>query len=140
MINRLDARAALELIGEGRLGRLGCVLDDGPYVVPVNYVSDEQFIYIHSLPGTKIEALRANPRACLQVDEIKNAFEWRSAIVFGTYEEITDAEERDRALQQILNRFPQFTPVETAMSQVQGLPETIIFRLRIEKVTGVTEG
>jgi len=47
-----------------------CIAAGWPYVVPVNYFFDGKDIYIHSLPGKKLDALRANPRACLQVDEI----------------------------------------------------------------------
>ena len=59
-------------------------------MVPINYVLDGESIYVHSLPGRKLEALRANPRACLQVDEVNDPYHWRSAIAFGDYEEVTD--------------------------------------------------
>ena len=72
MIKHLSNEEARALLGECRIGRLGCVDDGGPYVVPVNYVFHDDSIYVHSLPGRKIKALRENPRACLQVDEIKD--------------------------------------------------------------------
>ena len=67
MIRPLSEQEAKTVIKEGRIGRLGCIYDDTPYVVPVNYIFDGTSIYIHSLGGCKIAALRANPRACLQV-------------------------------------------------------------------------
>ena len=70
MITHLTADEARALLASRRVGRLGCVYEGGPYVVPINYVLDGESIYTHSLPGQKIEALRANPKACLQVDEI----------------------------------------------------------------------
>lgn len=139
MITKMESRDAMELLRRGAIGRLGCIIDEGPYVVPVNYVFDGDSILVHSLPGRKIAALRANPRACIQVDEVVNEFEWRSAIAYGTYEEVKDPDERDRLLQRILERFPHFTPVESAMSQVEGIPETIIFRIKVESATGVCE-
>lgn len=139
MIIKLEFKDAMELLGRGSIGRLGCIIDGGPYVVPVNYVFDGETVFIHSLPGRKITAMRANPSICLQVDEVVNEFEWRSVIAFGSYDEVTDDEQRDQILQRILERFPHFTPVESAMSQVEGIPQTIIFRLRIESATGVSE-
>ncbi len=139
MISRLSLEQAKEILHEGRLGRLGCVADGGPYVIPVNYLFDEESIYIHSLPGRKIEALRTNPRACLQVDQIKDEFQWRSAIAYGRYEEIADPAEREQALQKLLVCFPHFTPVESAMAQAEGVPRTVIFRIRIDEITGVAE-
>lgn len=140
MITKLARHEADRVLERGRIGHLGCIVDNGPYVVPINYVYDGKSIYIHSLPGRKITALRANPRACLQVDEVEDEFNWRSVIAFGSYDEIVDADERDRILQQIVDRFPHFTPVESAMAQVEGIPQTVIFRLKIESVTGVAEG
>lgn len=137
MVNELGDREARALLREQRTGRLGCCDGGGPYVVPVNYLFEGDSVYIHSLPGRKVMALRANPRACLQVDEIRDDYHWRSVIAFGRYEEISDAGERERVLADLFKRLPHLTPVESRMKK--GLSETIVFRLRIERITGVYE-
>jgi len=78
MISRLSNEEARGLLTACSAGRLGCVYDGGPYVVPVNYVCHGDGVFIHSLPGRKIDALRANPKACLQVDQISDAYHTRS--------------------------------------------------------------
>src|SRR5262245_42899623 len=90
-----DAQAILR---EGNLGRLGCIAAGWPYVVPVNYFFDGKDIYVHTLPGKKLDALRANPRVCLQVDEIKDSFHWSSVIAYGTFEEVSNEETREKVL------------------------------------------
>ena len=40
MIKRLSDDEAWALLRAGRLARLGCIADDSPYVVPVNYAAD----------------------------------------------------------------------------------------------------
>ena len=126
------------MLDEGRVGRLGCVTDGGPYVVPVSYVFENDSIYIHSLPGRKTRALASNPRACLQVDEIKDEFHWRSVIAFGRYEEITEEQERKWVVRRLLSRFPQLTPVESVPVH-DGQSSVIVFRIRVEEITGVCE-
>jgi nitroimidazol reductase NimA-like FMN-containing flavoprotein (pyridoxamine 5'-phosphate oxidase superfamily) len=138
MINRISSDEARLLLGEGCVGRLGCVVDGGPYVVPVSYIFEDDSIYVHSLAGRKTRALAANPRACLQVDDIKDAFNWRSVIAFGSYEEITDEAERRWALRRLLSRFPQLTPVESVPVH-DGQSSVIVFRIRVEEITGVGE-
>jgi len=138
MIQPLSDAEARSLLREGRLGRLGCVVDGGPYVVPVGYVFEGNNIYVHSLPGRKITALRANPRACLQVDVIENHCHWRSAIAFGRYEEITNEDERNWAVRRLLSRFPQLTPVESVPVH-DGQSSVIVFCIRVETVTGAGE-
>lgn len=130
---------ALELLRECRIGRLGCIDKGEPYVVPINYLFDDGSIYSHSLPGRKIDALRAYPRACLQVDQIETDFNWRSVIAHGTFEEIRVPTERRTVLGKLLVRFPLLTPVEAVMAQDASAPDTIVFRLRVDRITGVTE-
>jgi len=137
MINVLGMRESRELLSEKHSGRLGCCVDGEPYVVPINFLFDGEHIYIHSLPGRKIKALRNNPRACLQVDEIVDSYNWRSVIAYGNYEEITDADEREHVLANLFQHLPHLTPVESKMTE--GVSQTIVFRLRVQKITGVYE-
>jgi nitroimidazol reductase NimA-like FMN-containing flavoprotein (pyridoxamine 5'-phosphate oxidase superfamily) len=136
-IGKLGDAASLAILREGSLGRLGCIADGGPYVVPVNYLFDGQDVYIHSLPGRKVDALRANPRACLQVDEIKDEYHWRSVIAYGNYEEVSDEEAREEILARLFARLPNMTPVESRLAK--GLKETVVFRIKVDEVTGAQE-
>jgi uncharacterized protein len=136
-IGKLGDTDALTILSEGSLGRLGCVSGGWPYVVPVNYFFDGKDIYIHALPGKKIDALRSNPRACLQVDEIKDSYNWRSVIAYGTFEEVSNEETRENVLTRLYSRLPHLTPVESQL--VKGMTGTIVFRIKVEDVTGMAE-
>jgi nitroimidazol reductase NimA-like FMN-containing flavoprotein (pyridoxamine 5'-phosphate oxidase superfamily) len=138
MITRLTTDEARSLLMECRIGRLGCVYEGGPYVVPVNYVLDGENIYVHSLAGRKVTALRANVKACLQVDEVIDEYHWRSAIAFGVYREVNAGPERDRAVALLLSRFPQLTPVESVPVH-DGQSSVILFRIHVNEITGVAE-
>jgi len=140
MISTLSPEESYTLLRGSRVARLGCFDGAGPYVVPVNYVFDGEAIYVHSLPGRKIAAMRENPRVCLQVDEIRGDFEWRSVIAFGAYEELDDLDERAHALSLLLSLFPHLTPVESLMASDATPPSLVVFRIRVERVTGVREG
>ena len=58
MISEIGDRESRELLREQSIGRLGCCGDGEPYVIPVNYLFDGENIYIHSMPGRKIEIMR----------------------------------------------------------------------------------
>jgi nitroimidazol reductase NimA-like FMN-containing flavoprotein (pyridoxamine 5'-phosphate oxidase superfamily) len=131
---------ALELLNSAKVGRLGCVANGEPYVVPINYFFEDGFVYSHSLPGRKIEALRINPRACLQVDEIEHDFKWRSAIAYGNFEEIRVPGERRAILTKLLKHFPLLTPVESTIAHDAASFDSIVFRIRIDRITGAIEG
>lgn len=137
MLTDDEARVLFQL---AKVARLGCIANGEPYVVPINCHFEDNCLYSHSLPGLKISGLRENPRACVQVDEIESDLHWRSAIAFGKFEEITKHNERADVLAKLLGRFPMLTPVESAIAVDGSVPEVIVFRIRIERLTGVSEG
>ena len=139
MITLMKREESLALLRSARLARLGCVADDEPYVVPVNYVFDGECAISHSLPGRKIKAMRAQPRVCLQVDELKDQYHWKSVIAYGMFEEITSPDERARALSVLLSLFPRLTPVESLIAEDANAPAPIVYRVRIDKVSGLRE-
>jgi uncharacterized protein len=130
-----ESRALLESC---RVGHLGCVADGMPYVVPVCYLLSGDAVYVHSLGGRKIRALREDPRVCLQVEEIEDDYNWRSAIAFGRFEEVTETAERERAVRRLLARFPQLTPVESVPVH-DGQSSVVVFCIRIHELSGVCE-
>jgi uncharacterized protein len=140
MMKMLRDDEARKLFQFARVARLGCIVKDEPYVVPINCHLEDDYLYSHSLPGLKISGLRENPRACVQVDEIESDLRWRSAIAFGKFEEVTKPSERADVLGKLLRSFPMLTPVESAIAVDGTAPEVIVFKIRIERVTGVSEG
>ena len=139
MITRMSEEEVRSLLRAGRIGRLGCVADGYPYVVPINYVFDGKSVISHSLPGRKIDAMRASPRVCLQVDEVRDQTRWKSVLVFGTFEELTNAGERAHAMCLLLSLFPQLTPVESLVAKDANAPAPIAYRIRVERLTGIRE-
>lgn len=140
MLRMLSNEEARRLFKTARVVRLGCIVNGEPYVVPINCHLEDDHLYSHSLPGQKISGLRENPHACVQVDEIESDLRWRSAIAFGTYEEIKKSTEREDALTTLLRKFPMLTPVESAIADDGFSPEVIVFRINIDRMTGVSEG
>ena len=140
MMKMLSSEDARKLFQSARVVRLGCIVNSEPYVVPINCHFEDDCLYSHSLPGLKISGLRENPRACVQVDEIESDLQWRSVIAFGKFEEITKPSERADFLGKLLRKFPMLTPVESAIAIDGAAAEVIVFRIRIERLTGVCEG
>ena len=140
MIKNLDEKATRELLNEQRIGHLGCVLENGePYVVPVNYLFKDEGIYVHSLPGQKLDALRANGKVCLQVEKIGKSCRWKSAIAFGEFQEVKRTNKKIEILKEFSARFEHLTPVEAMIEEQWNLGGLIVFRLNIKRITGMSE-
>ena len=140
MMKMLSDDEARRLFQFARVVRLGCIVNGAPYVIPINCHLEDDYLYSHSLPGLKISGLRENPQTCVQVDEIESDLHWRSAIAFGKFEEIINPNERHDVLTMLLKKFPMLTPVESAIAIDGAAAEVIVFKIRIERLTGVSEG
>ena len=137
MVNNLDSEQIEKLLQAARVGRLGCVVNGEPYVVPINYEFRDGAIYGHSLPGLKISALRENPRACIQVDQIESDLRWQSALAFGDFEELQDGAQRQEALTRLMAKYPMMTPVEWSVVHDADTQDIIVFSINIDRRTGV---
>jgi len=140
MMKMLSEDEARKLFQVARVARLGCIVNGEPYIVPINFHFDDNCLYSHSLPGLKISGLREHPRACVQVDDIESDLRWRSAIAYGNFEEIAKPVERADVLSKVLKEFPKLTPVESAIAIDAAAPAVVVFRIRIDRLTGVAEG
>ena len=141
-IEEMTRKASLEFLAGSHLGRLACVNQSQPYITPSYFAYHDQWIYSFSTVGKKIEWLRANPLACLEVDEIANPQQWTSVIVFGRYEELSDSSDnkatRDLAYK-LLQQHALWWEPGYARTVLHGMPrllEPVYFRLSIDEISG----
>jgi nitroimidazol reductase NimA-like FMN-containing flavoprotein (pyridoxamine 5'-phosphate oxidase superfamily) len=131
-----------ELLVRVPMGRLACSLDNQPYVVPVWFVYESKRIFVFSTLGKKIEWMRANPKVCLQADEIGNRANWTSVIVTGSYLELREpqyAAELEHAKEQLAEYAGWWqTPLaQRRESTDDSSIETVFFRIDIESMSGL---
>lgn len=87
-------------------GHLGCIHEGKPYVMPMHYYFDDPAIYLFTTQGMKTHDIDANPEVCLQIEEIHDPLHWRSVIVNGRADRLTEQQDIDRAMQFIKERNP----------------------------------
>jgi uncharacterized protein len=142
LIEEINEQECHEALARANSGRLGCSLNDQPYVIPVYFVYDEGYAYFLGTEGRKIEWMRRNPKVCLQVDEIASETEWTSVIALGTYQELPEPQyssERAHA-RKLLERRPQWWRTAFAEREAKTdkeLIDPLFFRIQISSVTGL---
>lgn len=102
------------LLQRASFGHLGCSRDGRPYVVPMNYAYDGKELFFFTTEGMKTQFIEANPKVCLQVEEVTDPSHWRSVMVIGQAERLTKSEDTQRAMQLIVERNPSLTPAISA--------------------------
>jgi len=145
MLGALSEDEIEDLLKKQTTGRIGCHADGITYVVPINYVYQDGCIYEHSSAGKKIEMLQSNPLICFQVDEIQSITNWKSVIAWGSYKQITEREEMQKVMKEIINHImPFFTDpnvhpshgITESESDVGTSIELILYKIFLDKKTG----
>jgi len=119
-------------------GHLGCAHNGRPYVVPMHYAYDGKELYFFTTEGMKTQFMKGNPQVCLQVEEITDSSHWRSVMVIGRAEELTDRGEMERAMKQISERNPSLTPA-ISVTQLDAWGRAIdiaLYRIQPEIIDG----
>lgn len=142
IVQEMTREENVAVVSAHRLGRLACVRDNQPYLVPFHYAFSDNHLYSFSMQGQKIDWMRKNARVCVQVDEAGANREWRSVIVFGLFEELPETPQwqRDREhawslLQQHANWWEPASLKPSAPSTAVGSP-SVFYRIKIESMTG----
>jgi len=92
-VREMSDHECIDCLKKSHVGHLACAKDGFPYIVPIHFAFGFEKLYVFSLPGQKIDWLRANPKACIQVEERSDHTPWRSVVVTGSYRELPDTSE-----------------------------------------------
>lgn len=143
-----DTEALLQSLS---YGHLACAKKDASalYLVPVTYAYFKKAVYSFSFAGRKIEMLRRHPEACFQVEELSEPGIWKSAIAWGTYEEL-EGEERQRAFKMLLKKLweegerdqPLFMPFRNSaktLERARNEDGIVLYRINIRELSGRME-
>jgi len=142
MVTEMSERECREVLMRASLGRLGCSLDGQPYIVPVYFAYEADYLYVLSTLGQKVEWMRNNPKVCIEVEEIKNESQWVTLVATGHYQELAEpqyAEERQHARELLEKRHRWWLNAlaERQLKSVDDLIAPIFFRIRIDSMTGL---
>jgi hypothetical protein len=145
IINDMTSEECQSLLARASIARLGCSLQDQPYVLPVYFVYEPDYIYVFSTLGKKIEWMRENPKVCVEVDEITSESQWVSVIANGQYQELPVPRyqyeyEHAQKLFAARHRWWLNALAERRMRVRDHEIEPLFFRIRIESMTGLATG
>ena len=137
-IEEMRASEAREVLGQLNFAHLAMAKDNLPYVVPVHYAFDGDDLFVYTTEGKKADIIRVNPEICLQAEDVVDNENWKSVMVFGTAEQITNEDTRQQALDHILKINPRLTPAISIRWMDSWVRENIevIYRIKLRSVTG----
>lgn len=144
MLGELSDTQIQNILSSQAVGRLACSDGNQPYIVPVTYKYDGNYIYGQTNEGTKLQILRKNPNVCFEVDRMMDMRNWQSVIVYGKFEELED-EAAKEAREILFESVFSLTTSSTIHAHEHEVTEQlddrnrvkfVMYRIKIETVTG----
>jgi uncharacterized protein len=141
-VNEITDEECSSFLEHACLGRLGCSNENQPYVVPIHFAYENGYLYVFSTFGQKVKWMRANPKVCVQADEIQNQSKWISVIVYGEYEELPEPQytaERKHASLLLAKRYRWWLNAlgQRQMTVGENSIEPLFFRVRVQSMSGL---
>lgn len=86
------------------VGRIACCYKGKPYIVPITYVYNGEYIYGQTQEGKKMNMLRKNQNVCFETEMMTDMGNWKSVLVYGTFEEL-EGDEAEKAREILSTHF-----------------------------------
>jgi uncharacterized protein len=144
MNDQLSDLQVNNLLSSHAIGRIACTDGTLPYIVPVTYFFDGEFIYGQTKEGMKLELLRKNPNVSFEVDQVTDMANWQSVVVAGKFEELTGVD-AEKAMEKFFDRHFSLTTISAVHPHEHenditftngGRIKPIVYRIRINKKSG----
>jgi nitroimidazol reductase NimA-like FMN-containing flavoprotein (pyridoxamine 5'-phosphate oxidase superfamily) len=147
-----DQQKINTFLQDARIGFLGLSDQNHPYVIPVNYVWDDNYVYFHgSAEGRKNNVMESNPNVsftvCEELGTIANPVPARvdtayfSVFIVGKVEVVESIEEATEVLQLLLHKYvPDYYQAPLAQKHVETYRSSLgspvgVFKIKITDLT-----
>ncbi|MEP6676135.1 MAG: pyridoxamine 5'-phosphate oxidase family protein [Ferruginibacter sp.] len=144
MLGTLSDTQIYNVLSSQSLGRLACTDGLQPYIIPITYVYDGQYIYAQSKKGLKLKLLRKNSNVCFEVDMMTDMNNWKCVLVYGKFEE-PDEKKAGEARQKLYDGVFSLMTGSAVHAHEHAVTDQIddsnrikeiVYRIKIEKITG----
>lgn len=141
-----DRSTAEAILDEGVLCHVGLTADHGPVVIPTTYARRGDELLIHGSPAASwLRAAGKGTPVCVTVTHVdglvlaRSAFHhsmnYRSVVVFGVAERITDPDEKAAALDAIVEHIVPGRTTEVRPTRESEITETLVLRLALAEAS-----
>jgi nitroimidazol reductase NimA-like FMN-containing flavoprotein (pyridoxamine 5'-phosphate oxidase superfamily) len=135
VVRELDASDMKAILARNYVGRLAYQRDGRIDVVPISYAYAERTLYGRTAPSGKSEFFDpAWTPVTFEVDEVDSLFHWRSVVVYGGLEVLSQEESYEEWMRALglLRRL-----VPTTLRNADPAPErSRLFRIAVQEMSG----
>jgi nitroimidazol reductase NimA-like FMN-containing flavoprotein (pyridoxamine 5'-phosphate oxidase superfamily) len=141
---RYDAETVHSILDEGFICHVAFVVDGQPYALPTGYARIGETLYLHGSTGSRL-GLRPGMDVCVTVtlldgivlarSAFHHSFQYRSVMVLGRTELVTDPSEKDAALEALVEHFLPGRSADARAGTRREVASTAVLAVPLEEVS-----
>jgi nitroimidazol reductase NimA-like FMN-containing flavoprotein (pyridoxamine 5'-phosphate oxidase superfamily) len=141
---RYDAESVHSILDEGFVCHVAFVVDGQPYALPTGYARIGETLYLHGSTGSRL-GLRPGMDVCVTVtlldgivlarSAFHHSFQYRSVMVLGRTQLVTDVSEKETALDALVEHFMPGRTADARRGSRRELSATAVLAVPIEEVS-----
>lgn len=146
---RYDAETVESILDEALVCHVGFAVDGRPWVMPTAFARVDEHIYIHGATGNfALRALASGIDACVTItlldglvlarSAFKHSMNYRSVMLFGQLEPVSDETEKREALAAIVDHMSPGRSSQTRPPTLEELRQTLVVRMAIDEGSAKT--
>jgi uncharacterized protein len=143
---RYDRDTINSIVDEALICHVGFSVDGQPYVIPTTHARVGDHLYIHGSVGSRmLKNMKQGIPVCVTITLLdglvlaRSAFHhsmnYRSAVILGVAQEVTDEDEKRSAFNALVNHIVPGRSVDVRAADAQELKATSVLRLMIEEAS-----
>jgi uncharacterized protein len=141
---RYDAETVHSILDEGFICHVALVVDGQPYALPTGYARIGETLYLHGSTGSRL-GLRPGMDVCVTVtlldgivlarSAFHHSFQYRSVMVLGRTQLVTDPSEKDAVLEALVEHFVPGRTADARAGTRREVAATAVLAVPLEEVS-----
>ncbi|BDR93275.1 pyridoxamine 5'-phosphate oxidase family protein [Vulcanisaeta souniana] len=138
-----DRDELMKLLSRNFICHVGFIDGGEPYVIPMLYVNDDQYVYMHGSPDSRlIRIIGSGLPIVIAITEVhgivlasnlyNNSINYESAIIYGRGSFVDDPSEKLRVFQLMMDRLVPGRLDDTELPSIEELNSVAVVRVSIE--------
>lgn len=140
-----DRQTVYQIVDAALIAHVGTIRDGAPVVIPMLAVRDGDWLLLHGAPAAGTMRRGRGQRVCVEMTLLdglvlaRSAFHhslnYRSVVVLGEAEVVTDETERQRALEVLMERLAPGRQAQLRPTDAKELKQTAVMRISLERAS-----
>ncbi|MGC8542339.1 MAG: pyridoxamine 5'-phosphate oxidase family protein [Vulcanisaeta sp.] len=138
-----DKNELINILNRNFLCHVGFIDEDEPYVIPMLYVNDDDYVYLHGSPDSRlIRIIGSGTPVTIVITEVRgivlssnlcnNSVNYESAVIYGRGSYVNDPGEKLRVFRLLIDRLVPGRINDTDLPTIDDLNAVAVVKVKIE--------